>query len=607
MMNNIIIGLAGHIDHGKTSFIKAINNYDGDLRSDEKERGMTIDISFSNIILGNNNISFIDVPGHEKLVKNMISGAFGIDILCLIIAANDGIMEQSIEHLNIAKLLGINKVLVFINKTDLVDKNRIIEVKNDIQNLLKKLELDLIKISEFSIYNQNLIDNAKLILSKLESNKKNSGNFFRYYIDRVFSKKGFGSVVTGTILSGQITKNEKIFIYDINKEAIIKNIQNHDNEINTATIAQRIALNINIPNQYIKKGMLISKKGILRGFDKIDCVIFPITKITNNQNVVFFIGSKKLNATINILEEVDNKIFATIKLDEIIFSIFKERFVLRDNAKTVGGGMILNPITDPMKKIQKIQYLKYLYNNDFINVFRVLTNVHKCGFGLIQSLQRFNLTSNESIEIAAKINNIFIDKEEFVIYNLEAKKIIKDAILNLIQKNKNAIFSANSIKNQMKWSSILFNKEVLKELESSSLIKKSAPNLYTSSKCNIDDIFVYTKDKIIKELQNGGITPLAPYNIYDILGIDNKLGDDVFKNLTKTKKVIRLSHNLFILTTELNKIMHSLREIIKNEGYVDVNIFKKYYDISRKYMIAYLDYLDNYGDIIKEDNKRMLR
>ncbi|RDU58512.1 selenocysteine-specific translation elongation factor [Helicobacter sp. MIT 99-5507] len=606
-MNNLIIGLSGHIDHGKTSFIKAINNYDGDIRSDEKARGMTIDISFSNVILGDNHISFIDVPGHEKLVKNMISGAFGIDILVFIVAADDGIMEQSIEHLNIAKLLGIKEVLVFVSKSDLATKERIKEVKQEIIKLIKKLDLNLIEISEFSIHKAELIKNAKEILSKLKNNKKESGKFFRYYIDRVFSKKGFGSIVTGTILSGQINKNDKILVCDLGKETIIKNLQNHDKEVENATIAQRIALNLTIPKENLKKGMLLCKKGILRGFDRVDCVIFPIQKIINNQNAVFFIGSKKINATINILEENDTRILATLKLDEVIFSTFKERFILRDNMKTIGGGMILNPITDPMKKAQKIQYLKYLYDDDFKNAFKILIDAHKCGFGLLQSLQRFNLTSSECVEIAKNIDDIFCDKDSLVIYNLESKNIVKNTILNLIKKNKNAIFSANSISNELKWSSPNFNKEVIKELESKGIIKKSAPNLYISTKSNIDDVFSYAKEEILKILQDGGMTPIAPYNIYDDLNIDRKLGDDIFKNLTKTKKVVRLSHNIFILTTELNKIMQKARDIIKTQGYIDIASFKKHFNISRKYIIAYLDYLDNYGDIKKEDNKRMLR
>lgn len=605
-VNNIIVGLSGHIDHGKTSFIKMINNYDGDLRPDEKERGMTIDISFSNIVLGDNNISFIDVPGHEKLVKNMISGAFGVDVVALIVAGDDGIMPQSMEHLHIAKLLGINRILVFITKCDLVSKDRIQEVSVQIKTLLEKLKLDLIGISEFSIYNEDSIKNAKNALSKLTKTKKEKSHFFRYYCDRVFSKKGFGTIVTGTILSGEIKKNDKIIICELNKEVAVKNIHNHDCEVESTQIAQRIAFNLPIPHEMIKKGMLLSKKGILRGFNKIDCVVFPLQKIANGQNVSFFIGAKRINATINILEILDDKIFATLNLEEIVFSIFKERFILRDNARTIGGGMVLNPIADPMKKIQKLEYLHYLLDDDFINAFRILINAHKCGFGLIQSLQRFNITHLEGVEIAKKIENVFVDEDAFVVYSLEVKNTIKEVILNLITKNKNAIFSASSINNQVKWSSLHFTQLVIDEIEQSGLVKKSNENLYISVKSDIDDIFSYAKDAIIKELELGGITPEAPYNIYDKLNIDRKLGDDVFKNLTKTRKVIRLSHNLFIPTAILNSIMESLRQIITKEGYIDITIFKKHYNISRKYIVCYLDYLDNYGDIIKVDNKRML-
>ncbi|WP_181646853.1 selenocysteine-specific translation elongation factor [Helicobacter sp. 16-1353] len=605
-MNNIIVGLSGHIDHGKTSFIKAINHYDGDERSDEKERGMTIDISFSHIILGNNNISFIDVPGHEKLVKNMISGAFGVDVLALIVAGDDGIMPQSIEHLHIAKLLGITRILVFITKCDLISKDRILEVKKQVKTLLDELKLDLIEMSEFSIYDEDSINKAKKILSNLTAMQKQTSSFFRYYCDRVFSKKGFGTIVTGTILSGEIKKNDKVIICELNKEATIKHIHNHDKEVESTQIAQRIAFNLSISHEMIKKGMLLSKKGILRGFNKIDCVVFPLQKIINGQHISFFIGSKRMNASINILEKCDDKLFATLNLEEPIFGIFKERFILRDNAKTIGGGMILNPITDPMKKAQKLEYLYYLFDDNFIDAFKILVNAHKCGFGLIQSLQRFNLTHKESIEIAKKINDIFVDENAFVVYSLEVRNIIKETILNLIKKNKNAIFSATSINNQIKWSSLSFTQSLIDELEQNAVIQKSNENLYISSKSDIGDIFTYAKDSIIKELELGNITPEAPYNIYNKLCIDRKLGDSVLKYLTKSRKVIRLNHNFFILTNILNNMMESLRKIIKNEGYIDIPIFKKHYNISRKYIICYLDYLDNYGDIMKIDNKRML-
>ncbi|WP_181881794.1 selenocysteine-specific translation elongation factor [Helicobacter sp. MIT 14-3879] len=610
-MRSVIIGLSGHIDHGKTSFIKAINNYDGDLRADEIERGMTIDISFSNMITLDKQISFIDVPGHEKLVKNMISGAFGIDVLALIVALDDSLMPQSIEHLYIAKLLGIKRIIIFLTKYDLVTKNRVDFVRNEVKNFVNDLGFDIEGIYNFSIYNQDLIQEAKSVLLNLESNKIDKSPFFRYYCDRVFSKKGFGTIVTGTILSGSIIKNDKVFICDLNKEVLIKSIHNHNRELDSAIFGERIALALsNISQCDIKKGYLLSKKGILRKFSRIDCVIFPLQDIKNNQNAVFFIGSKRLNASINILKKYNDKIFASLNLDDGIFGVFREHFILRDNSKTIGGGYILNPISDPMRKEQKIKYLEYLFNNNFKFAFKLLIDAHNRGFGLIQSPQRFNLTHKESLNIAkdiAKDNGIFVDDENLVVYSLKVRDEIKNTILNLINKNKNAIFSANSINSELKWSSSSFTQSILDILLQENRIQKKQNNLYISIESNIKDIFSYTRDSIIKELEISDLTPQAPYNIYDKLNIDRKFGDSIFKDLTKTKKVVRLSHNVFILTSSLNKVMEHFREIIKKEGYIDIVIARKYYNISRKYIICYLDYLDKFGDIYKEETKRKFK
>lgn len=610
-MNNIIIGLSGHIDHGKTSFIKALNNYDGDARSDEIERGMTIDVSFSNMIVGDKQISFIDVPGHEKLVKNMISGAFSIDVLALIVAVDDSLMPQSIEHLQIARLLGIKRLIIFLSKCDLAPKDRIESVRNEVMDFAGRLGFDIVGIYPFSIYDKNLIQNAKDAILKLESNREDSSPFFRYYCDRSFSKKGLGDIITGTILSGSIAKGDKVFICDLNKEVEVKNIHNHNKDVANAAFGQRIALMLsNIQKDEIKKGFLLSKKGILRKFNKIDCVIFPLENIKNNQNAVFFIGSKRLNTSINIIKKYDDKIFATLTLDDGIFGVFKEHFILRDNAKSIGGGYILNPISDPMKKEQKLAYLQTLFDNDLQSSFKILINAHNRGFGLIQSLQRFNITHKKAIEIAREIekdSGIFIDEEKLIIYSLKVQDEIKSNILKLITKNKNAIFSAKSINNELKWSSSSFSQNVLDILVKENKIKKMKNNLYISLDSNIKDISSFAKEKILLELESSDITPIAPYNIYDKLNIDRAFGDGIFKELTRAKKVVRLSHNVFILTSTLSKIMQHFREIIKKEGYIDIAVARKYYNISRKYIICYLDYLDNFGDIYKDEQKRRLK
>lgn len=604
-MDNVIVGLAGHIDHGKTSFIRAINNFDGDSREDEKQRGITIDISFSNVILNNRQISFIDVPGHQKLVKNMIKGAFSIDCLLLVVSIDDGIMPQTLEHIHIAKLLGITDIVVFISKVDLVginvDKNQIALLTNKLEQLLLKLEFRIHSINLFSINDTSLVNNAKKVLEKIPKIIRNDF-LFRYYCDRVFHKKGFGVVTTGTILGGEIKKGNRIFICNSKKEAIIKNIHNHNIEVDIAKSGQRIALNL---DSNVNKGYLLSNKGYLRGFNKIDCVIYLVKDTTKLCNVIFFIGTMQLNARINILEKKENIILATITLDANIFSVFKDRFIIRDDLHTIGGGLILNPISDPIKKSQKIELLKFLLNDDFLLAFNTLVNIHKLGFGLVQSMQRFKLDYNQSLRIADGLKNVFIDKDNKVIYNLDSIKIIKEYILSLITKNSNAIFSANSISNNLKWASSSFIQLALDNLVSQNLIIKDDNNLYVNANCNMSSAKQSIKDSILKILSDGNITPKAPYNIYDDLNIDRNFGDKIFKELTHSRVIIRLAHNVFVLNSVLSLLMEELKKIIINEGYIDIDIFKKYYGISRKYIICYLDYLDKFGDISRVGDKRV--
>ena len=209
-MTSVIIGLAGHVDHGKTSLIKAISGFDGDETKEEKNRGLTIDLSFSFIENDSKRVFFVDVPGHEKFVKNYLAGVFGFDSLLLIVAANDGIREQTYEHLQIAKLAGIIDVNVVITKVDLADTQTIQKLKTDIATLLKSNGFLLGDIFSFSIK----IDGSgekikdKLLSSKIE--KRSKEPLFRYFIDRSFSVEGFGTVVTGSALGGKVSKKDKV-------------------------------------------------------------------------------------------------------------------------------------------------------------------------------------------------------------------------------------------------------------------------------------------------------------------------------------------------------------------------------------------------------------
>lgn len=607
-MTSVIIGLAGHVDHGKTSLLKALSGFDGDDTNEEKSRGLTIDLSFSFIENNSKRVFFVDVPGHEKFVKNYLAGVFGFDYLLLIVAANEGVREQTKEHLQIAKFAGIENISVVITKTDLSDKDSIEKLKKTITELLISDGFSIGNIFTFSVKiagSETKIKDA-LLLSKIE--KRSKEPLFRYYIDRSFSKEGFGTVVTGCALGGQISKKEKIYIPNIKKDAIVKNIESAKQSAEFALPSERIALNIaGIKSSELRRGYLVVAPNYLRGFKEVDAkiIILGNSSIKHLSSLAIHIGSAKHDVKIKILEEHDGFLFATLESKNEIFAIFGERFILRNEIGTVGGGIILNPIAEPMKKKQKIEFLTLLSENAMIKAFEMLVNVHKKGFGLIGAYQRFGLEQDAAIKIASQMDNIFVDTYEKVIYPNTTVTLLKDEIFKIFARNKRALLSKNSMNIRFSWASISVCDYVLKKLESSGELTLEN-GLYKSKECDIKDIKGFIEDSIYNELESGGLSPIAPYNIYDYLDIDRKTGDETLKKLCSSNKVIRLSHNLFITSNNITEAMKLLRKIITEKGFIDIEIAKKETGLSRKYLIAYLEYLDKFLDIKKEGQRRYI-
>ena len=607
-MSSIIIGTAGHIDHGKTALIKALNGFEGDSTNEEKERGITIDLSFSNMSKGQQNIAFIDVPGHEKLVKNMIAGAFGFDYVMLVISANEGIKPQTIEHIEIINLLGLKEIIVVITKKDLVTPDELELKKEEILEFLKDFDFEIKFIQEVSIYEQISIEKLKNQLFSIKNSTKQEENFFRFYVDRVFSPKGIGTVVTGTVLGKKCELDEKLFICQSQKETKIKNIQVHNQNAIEANISNRAALNLQGVNiTALNKGDLITKKGHIRGFDGIDISFKCLKnkKLNHNQTYTLFVGAKKIDVKVLLFDCITNleNGYATLKANENLYTIFGEKIILRNANETICGGKILNPIIDPMKKNQKKRLLEALDKKDFISAYTELLEAHKKGLGIISSTQRFALSHEEAINFAKNMENVFIDAKELIIYPLDTKNEIKNFVKEIYTKNNYALLSNASINLRLKWASSAFIQLVLDELENENFLIRDV-SLYRNA--NIKEDFAKDLEEIVlQRLKNEDISPTAPYNIYDDLDIDRKLGDDILKSLTAKKQVIRLQHNLFIHFESLNKIVKTMREIIKNDGFINISNFKNRFDLSRKYLITYLDYLDNYSDIKKVEDKRV--
>jgi len=608
-MTNYIIGTCGHIDHGKTALITALNGYEGDSTNEEKQRGITIDLSFSNMTRDDKNVAFIDVPGHEKLIKNMIAGAFSFDVIMIVVSAKERIMPQTIEHLEILNLLGIKKAIVVITKKDLVTEEELHSNTKEILHFVKNYDFEIVSHHCVSIYEEDSITNLKNKLFDLQADNKIEENFFRYYVDRVFSTKGNGTVVTGTVLGKPINIKEKLFICDIKKEIKLKNIQVHGNDVDNANISNRTALNIqSIDAKTIKKGFVISKKGFLRGFSQIDISFKNLKdkKLLHNINYSIYLGSKKIEAKVLLfdIENKSNEGFATIRANEDIFSIYKEKIIIRQGNNTIAGAKVLNPIIDPMKKSQKLKLLTALHDENITQAYKVLLQAHKKGLGLISSSQRFALSHTEALNFAKNLENTFIDDKALIIYPIETKELIKSNILHIYTKNKYALLSTASLALRLTWASENFITVVLNELEKDDILTKDG-NLYKNA--NIVENFKDQLENImLNRLEKESYAPTAPYNIYDELDIDRKLGDDILKALTKKKLVIRIQHNLFIHATILSSLITKMKEIIKNDGFIEVRNFKEKFPMSRKYIISYLDYLDNIQGIEKRENKRYL-
>ena len=604
---SLIIGTAGHIDHGKTALIKELNGFEGDRLEEEQKRGITIDLSFSNLSKNGENIAFIDVPGHENLIKTMISGAYGFDACLFVVAANDGLMPQSLEHLEVLNILGVRSLIVALTKCDLATPELIEQRKNEIYSAAQNYKnLQILEIFPVSIKDSASIDELRNYLFTLKAANREQEGVFRYYIDRVFSLKGIGNVVTGTVIEGSVSKNEKLFNYDAGKEVQVRSVQSHDKFVDRAGVSSRVALNLTgIELNDLKKGQLLSKKGFFRGFREIDAIIFA-RELAHGENVTFCVGAKAAPAKALVLSEKEGGIFATFKFERDMFLKFDEPFVLIANGRVIGGGRVLNAVSEPMKKSSKISFLNALLKKDFVSAFAMLKDTHKNGFGIISAYQRFGLNHEEAVAIAKQTPNVFVDEKALNIYDLSAVDRIKSAVKFMVEKNEFAVFSATSISLKLSWASESIAQKALDELESAGAITKN-DGVYTKTGVDMSKLKIRLEEKIYEILQSGNLAPLAPYNIYDELEIDRISGDNALKKLTGIGRVVRLAHNLFVTSKALNEALAKLKAIIATQGFVNVTNAKEALNLSRKYIIAYLEQLDLDPNIVKNGIDRVLK
>jgi selenocysteine-specific elongation factor len=352
----VIIGTAGHIDHGKTALVRQLTGIDTDRLPEEKRRGMTIDLGFAHVDLpGIGRVGVVDVPGHERFVRNMVAGATGIDLALLVVAADDGIMPQTLEHLDIILLLGIPRAVVALNKIDLVDAPRVRGVTGEIRGRLRETALAHAPIVPVSAQTGEGIERLRPALAQAlqTAQAREAEGFFRLPIDRVFTMPGHGTVVTGTIAGGEVKRDDRLRILPGGQEVRVRGVQVHGQPAERAVAGSRCALNLaGVEKDALRRGMMLVDERLARASTTGDVRLTlsrHLSPVANHQRIHFHAGTAEvLGRLLWLGDEVPapgDAAFAQIRLDEEVPLLYGDRFILRSEEarRTLGGGVVLDP------------------------------------------------------------------------------------------------------------------------------------------------------------------------------------------------------------------------------------------------------------------------
>lgn len=627
---NIIVGTAGHIDHGKTTLIRALTGRNTDRLKEEQKRGISIELGFTHFDLNDElRVGIIDVPGHEKFIKNMLSGVCGMDMIILVVAADEGIMAQTKEHLDILNLIGIKNGIIALTKCDLVDKDWIELVKLDIADEVSGTFLEDAKIIEVSSTEKIRIDKLKdeiiRIVDTLPEKDLNSNP--RLYVDRSFSISGFGTVVTGTLISGTLNLDDEILIYPSNKITKVRNLQVHDNNVNSAYSGQRVAVNLaNIKKEDVPKGSVLVPNNTFTESSIIDVKLKTINlpfEITNRTRFHLYLGSSEVLCRAILLEndvlESNKEYIVQLRLEEPIISKRNDRFILRlfSPLYTIGGGYIIDPNATKKKRfnsydIEKIKNLdncnfkEYIYN--YIDRFSEKFYIEK---------NYYNFLSDSDNNISKFIDELINENRVVSFGNNSDRLILSDRYIAMLCKKITKFIEDFHVKYPKR---IGVSKETIKSKFFDSLsgkTKNEFMNYLISDNFKVSDEYISTLDfnvslddedsKYIKNIKN--IFNSSKFSILNFDDFSLNITIEHFKELIlyliANKDIVKLDSG-YMLKDNYNLAVNMIREFIKRNGTISVSDARDLLNSNRKSTMELLEFLDKEKITLRKDNERIL-
>jgi selenocysteine-specific elongation factor len=615
---SIIVGTAGHIDHGKSALVEALTGTHPDRLAEEKRRGITIDLGFA--FLEENGVRFglVDVPGHERFVSNMLAGAAGIDVLLLVIAADESIKPQTREHFDICRLLGVKRGVVALTKSDLVDADTMELVRLEAEEFLRGSFLDGAPLVPVSAKTGAGLGELKKALSDAaaSASAKDAAHYFRLPIDRAFAMKGFGSVVTGTLISGSVGAADEVELFPLGERLRVRGVQSGGKAVERATPGQRTAVNLaGIEHTAPKRGMVLAAPGKFRKTRRIDVrleLLPSARKMKQRSRVHFHAGTAETIAEVCFHEEKEllpgGSAFAHLKLQDEVLALPGDRFIVRQFSPvaTIGGGAVLDPLARrPMlRDTGRVSFLETLERGSREEILAAMTERALLGLRWDEIVARTGWIEKEIREAIEKVSKTgrvkTVSAEPLVLVSGRLFEDVRKKIVEKVERfqKENPLLQGiaredlrTSLGKRVRAETFRAALEELvaqKKLDATGEFVKKA-----GSEIALQPEEAKAKEEIEAAFATAGLAVPSVKEVLARLQVEAKRAEKLLQILLREKSLVRVSPELIFHRNALAQLKEKLSAYKKSKGdRISVPVFKELTGITRKYAIPLLEYLD---------------
>lgn len=621
-MKNIIVGTAGHIDHGKTTLIKALTGKNTDRWEEEQRRGITIDLGFTYFDLpGGDRVGIIDVPGHERFINNMVAGVVGMDLVLLVIAADEGIMPQTKEHVDILGLLGIEKSIIVLNKCDLVDEEWLELVEEEVREDLQGTFLEQAPVVRVSAATGEGLDALIRMIEKMTSDEvvaKDTRTIPRLPVDRAFTLSGFGTIITGTLVSGTITKEDTLQMYPVGKECKIRSIQVHGQDKDACYAGQRVAINLsNVKKKEIKRGCVLAPKNSMKNTDLLDVKLQMLDSsvriLTNHMRLHFFTGTSEVLCRAVLLDQEEigpgESGYVQLRLEEEVAVRRGDKFVVRfySPMETIGGGVVLEPNPRVKRRFREdeIEELRRKESGSTADVIEMHVKGH--GDTLITLAELAKLTALSPDEVKEDIDMleeqglvcVFPMRKETFVWHADNR----NAARQTLEKTLKAYEEKYPYRYGMKKAEVqaahfgkikpnVFDKILEMLIEAGDL--KRVDEFLCTPEYEVRKDETYDKvSGILLDSFTKAKYDFVRYSEIDLKGTDRAVSDDILNILQEEQKVVKVSEDMYTLRDYMEHAKEVVKDKLSEDPRITIAQVRDLFETSRKSAKPILEYMDS--------------